>query len=925
MEDFLRRVLPETGPFTVMMIDSRLPQGDPGRVRHVNGIQSIEAMVKVVQRLSMEPLDLYYAVGSFAGRNRAEPTSKRCLYLDLDAKDFGDKANAITQLQLFVRSTGIVSPSILVDSGRGIHVYWVLDTGCDVHEWRTAAQLIKSACAAVGFSADAAVTADAMRVLRIPGTLNHKGEVPVPCTVLKDWGTSYSLNQITNQLAPKQSNAAQILAGTVGDDLGAKASDYAQIPYFTSEIVTKCGVFKDALATGGKDHVEPLWSNILSTIAFTEDAEHFVHPLSEGHPGYDRQKVDAKFAYKLDRRLNGQVRPVLCTTFAQYKGSICAGCPYNGRIKTPLVLGKREEMAHLPPWIKVTDKGVLKKTGTKADDGTEEWKMVFPYHIGNVELIDRGIGELMMRATFTSKSNVIRTEIPTTLLAKDGSTLSELLVSERVLVGGNATGEFKGFMMPWLKTMSDIKQNSISRLTGLGWGERGGQQVFCAGQKIFTADGKEDHFSHPEASLLNDYTPHGKADVWERSAKLLLADGRQAAAATLMTAFSAPLMKFTGSAGLTFSIYSAASGTGKSSLLKVAQSVWGHPVRGVNALDDTFLSVTKKLGFLNTLPAYWDEMRGDRKTIHGFVKMIFQLGQGKEKSRLTSSIKMQEMGTWNTLITMASNERVNDHMDQITTNTNAGRLRVFEVTMPEIKGLEDRVNNEFSRDISVLAQNYGHAGQKYAKYIASNHDKVRDLVQKMQDKVAKDMSADPEERFWVAFVAAEIAAALLVNQLGILEFPIPTFQKWLYAEFKSQRSGSKAMFLPPEQNAIKLLLQYMDEKRDGVLVTEHMGKTGVIGACGAILVQPKDKEILILKAHLDKKIRVKINSFKQWLYNQEGFAPTPIIAELMKTGAVIRNKGSVSAGLANTANVQSDCLTIDLTHPSMAGSLDAES
>lgn len=909
-----------------MMIDSRLPQGDPGRVRHVNGIQSIEAMAKVVQRLSQEPLDLYYAVGSYAGKNRAEPIAKKCLFLDLDAKDFGTKANAITQLQLFVRSTGIVPPSILVDSGRGIHVYWILDTPIQLESWRAAATLLKSSCATTGFNADPAVTSDAMRVLRIPGTLNHKGEAPVPCTVLKDWGTTYSLEQITEQLAPKQSEASKKLASMVGDELGAKASSYPAVPYYTSEIATKCGVFKDALATGGKDHTEPLWSNILTTISFTEDGEHFVEALSSGHPQYDPVKARQKYDYKLARRQEGLVRPVLCTTFADYKGSICSACPYNGRIKTPLVLGKREEMAHLPPWIKITERGVFKKTGGKTDDGTEEWKQVFPYHIGNVELIDRGIGELMMRATFTSKSNVIRAEIPTTLLAKDGSALGELLVSERVLVGSVATTELKGFMMSWLKQMADIKQNSVSRLTGLGWGERGGNVVFCAGQKIFTHDGQEDHFSHPEASLLNDYTPQGKADIWDRSAKLLLSDGRQAAKATLMTAFAAPLMKFTGSAGLTFSIYSAASGTGKSSLLKVAQAVWGHPIRGVNALDDTFLSVTKKLGFLNTLPAYWDEMRGDRKTIHGFVKMIFQLGQGKEKSRLTSSIKMQEMGTWNTLITMASNERVNDHMDQITNNTNAGRLRVFEVTMPEIRGVTDeRVNNEFTRDIASLAQNYGHVGQRYAKYIASNYDKVKALMVSLQDQVANDLSADPEERFWVAFVASEIAAAALVNELKILDFDVAAFQRWLYAEFRSQRAGSKAMFLPPTDNAVKLLLQYVDEKRDGMLVVEHLNKPGVnLLSVGSIMVQPKDKEILILKAHLDKKMRVKIQPFKQWLYNKEGAAPSAILAELMKTGAVLRSRSSVTAGLANTLNAQVDCLTIDLEHPSFSASLDVE-
>lgn len=902
-----------------MIIDSRLPAGDQQRVKHVNGIQSLEALDRIVQRLSMEPLDIYYAVGSYAGRNRADPLLKRCLFLDLDAKDFGSKQNAIKELQRFVRATGIVPPSILVDSGRGVHVYWALSSDVPLDIWKRAAVLLKNGAATCGFAADPAPTSDAMRVLRVPGTLNHKGEVSVPCTLLKDWGTTYDISQIIEQLSPKLPDSATILAGTVGDELGAKPSEYAPVPYYTAEITEKCGVFKEALETGGRDHPEPLWNNILSTAAFTEDAEHFIEPLSSGHKGYNKQKTEEKFAYKLAKRLDGSLRPVLCTTFAQYRSVVCNACPFNGHIKTPLVLGKREEMSYLPPWIKITDKGVFKKQEKAAEDGTDVWKQIFPYHIGNVELIDGGIGELKMRATFTSKSNVIRTEIPTTLLAKDGSALGELLVSERVLVGSNAAHELKGFMMNWLKTMQDIKRNSVNRLTGMGWGERGGQTVFVAGQKIFLPDGKEDHFSHPESSLLNDYSPRGKREVWDKCASILVADGRQAAVATLMTSFAAPLMQLTGTSGLTFSIYSAASGTGKSSLLKAAQAVWGHPVRGVNALDDTMLSLTKKLGFLNSIPAFWDELRGDRRTIHNFAKIIFQLSQGKEKSRLNSAIKMQDMGTWKTLIAMASNERINDHMDQIAGNTNAGRMRVFEVTMPEIR--VNNMDNEFARDVADLDKNFGHVGQVYAKHLAINFDSIKKEISELQDKVVAELSATSEERFWVGFVVAELTAARIVNQLGILKFDETLLKKWLYSEYHSQRAGGKAMFLPPAETAKKLLFQYIDENRDGMLVVEHIAKRGV-GNYGAVLVQPKDKEIQVLKAHIDKKLRVKMHSFRAWVYNSQGYAPSPIVSELLKSGGVVQLRGSISAGVANTSNAQTECLEVDLTHAAFSGMLE---
>lgn len=923
MPSFLQRVLPSAGPYTLMTIDTRLPDGDQRRVKHVNGIPSLDAMDKIIQRLSMEPLDIYYATGSFAGRNRAEPLMKRALFLDLDAKDFGTKQDAITALQRFIRTTGFFPASLLVDSGRGVHVYWALSADVPVGTWKAASILLKARALACEFPADPAPTADAMRVLRVPGTLNYKGKEPVPCAVLKDWGYTYDIEDLVGRLAPTQSDAAKILAGTVGDDLSNKTTEYAAIPYYTAEIVTKCGVFKEALDTGGRDHIEPLWSNILSVAAFTEDAEHFIEPLSSGHKGYDRAKAEAKFAYKQAKRVDGSLRPVLCTTFAQYRAPICDACPFNGKIKTPLVLGKREEMAFLPPWIKITERGVFKKV-VKADDGSpDEWKHIFPYHIGNVELVDQGVGELHMRGTFTSKSNVIRVQIPTTLLAKDGSSLCEYLVGERIMVGSNAATELKGFMMSWLKTMQDIKRNSINRLTGMGWGERESQTVFVAGQKIFTMDGKEDHFSHIETSLLNDYSPRGKRDIWDSCAKILVSDGRQAAVATLLTSFAAPLMTMTGTGGLTFSIYSAASGTGKSSLLKTAQAVWGHPIRGVNALDDTMLSLTKKLGFLNSLPAFWDELRGDRRTIHSFAKIIFQLSQGKEKSRLSSAVKMQEMGTWKTLITMASNERINDHMDQIAGNTNAGRMRVFEVTMPPIKSA-GVMDSDFSRSVAELDKNFGHTGQTYAKYLAMNRLAIETMITQVQDEVVSDLTATAEERFWVGFVAAELTAAHIVNAAGILTIDVEALKKWLYVEFRAQRSGSKAMFAPPELTATRLLFQYIDKHRDSMLVVEHMPKRGAAGSYGAIVIQPKDKEIVVLKAHVDKKIRFKLAAFRNWIYADQGYAPTPIICELLKTGAVKQVSGTVSAGLANMSNAVVECLEVDMAHAAFSLALEIE-
>lgn len=82
---------------------------------------------------------------------------------------------------------GLHEPSIVVDSGHGIHAYWLLDQPCDVSAPQSRARfetMLHNLYAAVG--ADA--TSDVSRLLRLPGFFNVKdfrhGKQPVACRLL---------------------------------------------------------------------------------------------------------------------------------------------------------------------------------------------------------------------------------------------------------------------------------------------------------------------------------------------------------------------------------------------------------------------------------------------------------------------------------------------------------------------------------------------------------------------------------------------------------------------------------------------------------------------------------------------------------------------------------------------------------------------
>ena len=122
---------------------------------------------------------VYYGVASRKqGREsgtKEDVHSASAVWVDIDAKQFdGNKQAAFDAIQRFA-----LPPSIVVDSGHGYHVYWLLDKPCsDVEVFENATSKLR-----LLLGADA--TFDITRILRVPGTLNIKTDPPVECTTMR--------------------------------------------------------------------------------------------------------------------------------------------------------------------------------------------------------------------------------------------------------------------------------------------------------------------------------------------------------------------------------------------------------------------------------------------------------------------------------------------------------------------------------------------------------------------------------------------------------------------------------------------------------------------------------------------------------------------------------------------------------------------
>ena len=200
-QQFLERVLPDAGPYCVAYPVIR--KDGQKAYAHV-ACKTITDAVAAAKRICFtQAKDAYFAVhGLIKGaiwdqdkqrlrvsRTHDNMREGRCFFFDLDVGD-GDKKHksreeALVALERFVFRTGLPYP-LVVSSGGGYHVYWLLERAIPSAEWRAYADRMRWLAATNGLKADPARITDQASVLRVVGTKNFKPDVQAKVVALTE-------------------------------------------------------------------------------------------------------------------------------------------------------------------------------------------------------------------------------------------------------------------------------------------------------------------------------------------------------------------------------------------------------------------------------------------------------------------------------------------------------------------------------------------------------------------------------------------------------------------------------------------------------------------------------------------------------------------------------------------------------------------
>ncbi len=111
-----------------------------------------------------------------ASRSKANAECLRALWLDIDAHA-GSKYETVKEveaaLEAFIVNTSLPKPTLIHLTGYGVHAIWVFSKIVNRQEWQPAADKLQDLAVRMFLGADK-ITADAARILRVPGTFNHR-------------------------------------------------------------------------------------------------------------------------------------------------------------------------------------------------------------------------------------------------------------------------------------------------------------------------------------------------------------------------------------------------------------------------------------------------------------------------------------------------------------------------------------------------------------------------------------------------------------------------------------------------------------------------------------------------------------------------------------------------------------------------------
>ena len=940
--EFLQRILPSippAGPFgnNECYFVLGLGQG----ARHQEPCTSFQSIADHCNSLSAQGLDAYMALSLFgnvlAGRKQANALSCRSLWADIDAGKqnsvYQDSTQALAALVQFVQNTGL-KPSVIVSSGKGLHVYWSFNKDIPTGPWVQMAQLFHALCRQEGLDIDPTRAQDTASVLRMPGTVHQKSGNVV--TILKGDGPIWTAKAFLSQLGQKlrstpaptpQSSSARTSAL---QQQAMAAVGMIQPPTANAEpIVHGC----PQLLTMGLSQY-PQWFAAMAVLRRCKDGLTWAHRLSAMDPNrYDPQDTEKRF---YEAAIDA---PTLCSTFERINPGLCAKCKHKGTVKTPVQLHRVAVQIPVDPAISALVGHIQHLDMTKPFDYPRipikhpeftvdhrgiVWRVMEKDSQGNWQSDERIIctsqlyykhGIYEIADNRPKRSHIFEAVHPNgkteTLRLSIDEDLSLYGIMHWFNNGGmyptsvNYTGKvFMAFMNAYLQSVTH-QIRELPTVDDFGWRKFTDPATnetvngLVVGKGIITGTGIHDVRFGPAAKpLTTELGAKGSIETWKHFPRMYRILNQPIGQLAVCLGFAAPFMKYAlGEANsAVLSLWSTASGVGKTHMLRVVASIWGDPMSQFISRQASSVARQRKLAVLNNLPAFMDEMTD--VSDDDLYSLAYTLIGGKEKDKLKSGGEGFVLtGTWATVTYMTANRSFKSAISRRAGDSDATLLRVMEYEC-DFQSYEHnpQVNRYITECVEQVKNHYGLAGPELVYQILQRPERIAMLPTHIAHWIHTNKFANNER-----FISNALAAALIVGrwcvEYGLLDYDMDALEQWVLTQFVQHNRGATEQWSVDFRDEVSA---YLISRQMNTLVVKGRYRAsgdidpGVKGLPDKYVISYPQREVLIRVEQQENALYIARSDFNGWCKSRN-ISPSTVKRHLDAKGITL-GEGTFTLG-----------------------------
>jgi hypothetical protein len=806
LKQFYEKALPKQGVYCVGELDRSKPKGKDFSNHFA---RTFDEMLDKVETVKARHHDVYIAMGTFEGFSRQ---AKDCVYfsslfIDLDVganKPYATKDLALEALDKFVTEQDLPPPN-RVDSGNGIHAYWLFGEDIPAQEFLPYAKLWKKLCMN-NFTIDPLATpANLAQVMRWADSTNYRYDPPSQTKFLDDEVYEYDFGMFKEFLGEPEVEVEDVLA-TVSKGLDEDTKQMLKLDNFAKTFET---LAEKSIGGAGCAQIaymlvnaatleEPLWHAGLSIAKFCDDGATAIHKMSEDHPEYNYEDTEDK--------ASRFPAPRTCEWFLDNYPERCEGCQHRGKITTPIVLGKEFKAAPPPdkaesvrqesdtktisafpdflfPFLKGENGGIYyqppNKYNKKGEAVPQDPILILPHEFFPVRrMFSKHDGECLLMRLELPRDPIREILVPMKHVYAQEN-FKSLMSSNGVFASAEKLPHLMNYVIKWGQYMQLTDKAEMMRMQ-MGWTEEPADEIawptrsFVIGKREILPNGEIiDAPSSPFVrGIAKHLVPRGTYDRWRESADYLNNPGFEMHAFTMLCGMASPYMTYTSTAGVTVCLLGQ-SGSAKTGAMYAGLSMWGNP-KDLSVFEATDNGMVGRFLGLHNIPLGIDEISNKDAKI--LSQLVHKISHGKAKIRMQGSVNAErehEMSASMTCI-MTTNQSAYNKFELIKASPDGEAARLIEFLIQKPDMLKAEGGAALGKHIfDAFRVNYGHTGPMVIQEgLRLGDSYIEDNLAMWDEKFTKDFGDDGTYRFYQNLISTACMSGTMAHNANIINLDI---------------------------------------------------------------------------------------------------------------------------------------------------------